>query len=336
MTNNEYSTLKKVIVGREYSIQEEPKVKEFREFYGTDNSFDLTKYIQNCENKLKQRQDSLEMLSNTLSNMGVEVIRPDNDPYSKINNTTFGSNVRDLFFVIQDYIIITNSPLSNRHLEYQNYSQFFNDNIHKYKIIQIPLLENGTLKRDYETYKKLDVSQFEDKWEEYYPIFEAANIIKHNGYLIMNISNHNEYAGYKYLERILPYKIYPVFIDEHHIDGALNILNSNTALLCFDSNNIKKEDIINHLQFLEDFDFIIVDKNPKGHKEPKNRVIASLGGMFINVLSIDENTVIVNEDAIFIIYELKQRGFTVIPLPNKDSRLFGGGFHCVTLDIERE
>jgi len=332
MSNNEYSSLKKVIIGREYSIQE-PENKEFKSFYGVD--FNISEYIKNHKDKLKRRQNSLEILANTLINMGIEVQRPD-IIHPTIDNTTFGSNVRDLFFVIQDYIVITNSPMSNRHLEYQNYSQFFNDNIHKYKIIQIPLLENGILKKDHNTYKKLDITQFEDKWEEYYPIFEAANIIKHDGYLIMNISNHNEYSGYKYLERILPYKIYPVFIDDHHIDGALNILNSYTALLCFDSKKKKKKDIINHLSFLKDFDFIIVDKNPKGHKKSKNKVIASLGGMFINVLSIDENTVIVNEDAIFIIYELQQRGFTVIPLPNKDSRLFGGGFHCVTLDIERE
>ena len=152
----------------------------------------------------------------------------------------------------------------------------------------------------------------------------------------MNISNKNEYAGFKYLERVTDVKIHPVYIDKHHIDGALNILNGNTALLCYNSSVFNKQQFINHLpDFMKDFDFINVDKNPHGHKTSKNRVIASLGGMFINVLSLDENTVVVNKDAVYLIQELENRGFEVIKLPCTKSRLFGGGFHCVSLDTLR-
>jgi glycine amidinotransferase len=55
----------------------------------------------------------------------------------------------------------------------------------------------------------------------------------------------------------------------------------------------------------------------------------------INVLSIDENTVVVNTQYPELIRVLEQRGFTVVPVRHRHRRLFGGGFHCFTLDAVR-
>jgi len=56
----------------------------------------------------------------------------------------------------------------------------------------------------------------------------------------------------------------------------------------------------------------------------------------INVLSIDEDTVVVNSHYPELIKELEQRGFTVLPVQHRHRRLFGGGFHCFTLDTVRD
>ena len=53
------------------------------------------------------------------------------------------------------------------------------------------------------------------------------------------------------------------------------------------------------------------------------------------MLSIDPNTVIVDAAQLDLIEELEKAGFTTIPLTLRHSRTLGGGFHCVTLDLER-
>ena len=57
----------------------------------------------------------------------------------------------------------------------------------------------------------------------------------------------------------------------------------------------------------------------------------------MNVLSIDENTVIVEKKEKPLIDLLENTyGFQVVPVDFFDAYMFGGGFHCQTLDICRD
>jgi len=56
----------------------------------------------------------------------------------------------------------------------------------------------------------------------------------------------------------------------------------------------------------------------------------------LNVFSVDPTTVIVDKNQIQLIHKLEQRNMTVIPLELRHSRTLGGGFHCVTLDLNRQ
>ena len=64
--------------------------------------------------------------------------------------------------------------------------------------------------------------------------------------------------------------------------------------------------------------------------------LASTRGMDINVLSLDENTVLVNKRAIGVIKLLEQRKFNIIPVELDNGEIFAGGIHCSTLDLIRE
>ncbi|WP_346656301.1 hypothetical protein [Streptomyces griseoviridis] len=55
----------------------------------------------------------------------------------------------------------------------------------------------------------------------------------------------------------------------------------------------------------------------------------------LNVLSVDEETVMVNDACKTLIATLEARGFAVVPVRHRHRRLFGGGFHCYTLDTVR-
>lgn len=56
----------------------------------------------------------------------------------------------------------------------------------------------------------------------------------------------------------------------------------------------------------------------------------------MNMLSIDENTVIIDAAQCQLIRDLERCGITSIPLTLRHSRTLGGSFHCVTLDLIRE
>jgi glycine amidinotransferase len=59
-------------------------------------------------------------------------------------------------------------------------------------------------------------------------------------------------------------------------------------------------------------------------------------GVGMNVLSIDENRVIVERQDEPMIRLLKDWGFTPIPCNFRNFNTFGGSFHCATLDIRRK
>ena len=56
----------------------------------------------------------------------------------------------------------------------------------------------------------------------------------------------------------------------------------------------------------------------------------------MNMLSIDENTVIVDAKQTQLIKDLERCGIDCIPLTLRHARTLGGSFHCVTLDLVRE
>jgi glycine amidinotransferase len=56
----------------------------------------------------------------------------------------------------------------------------------------------------------------------------------------------------------------------------------------------------------------------------------------LNVLSIDENTVLVNLECTGLVKTLEAEHFTVVPVRHRHRRVFGGGFHCFTLDTRRD
>jgi hypothetical protein len=63
----------------------------------------------------------------------------------------------------------------------------------------------------------------------------------------------------------------------------------------------------------------------------------SIGSKWIdmNVFSINPDLVVVDRDQTALIKLLERHGLEVIPLKLRHSKMLGGGFHCVTLDIRR-
>ena len=56
----------------------------------------------------------------------------------------------------------------------------------------------------------------------------------------------------------------------------------------------------------------------------------------MNILSIDENTVVVGKDQTNLIKVLEQHKYNVIPTQMRHAQTLSGGYHCMTLDIVRQ
>ena len=72
-------------------------------------------------------------------------------------------------------------------------------------------------------------------------------------------------------------------------------------------------------------------------KQDTDYLSKSIGSAWIdmNLLSINPNLVVVDRDQTELIKLLEKKGPDVVPLKLRHSRMLGGGFHCVTLDIRR-
>jgi len=56
----------------------------------------------------------------------------------------------------------------------------------------------------------------------------------------------------------------------------------------------------------------------------------------MNILSINDDTIIVDPFYKSLINLLESKGFKVLQTPFNHARTLGGGFHCITCDLERE
>jgi N-dimethylarginine dimethylaminohydrolase len=57
--------------------------------------------------------------------------------------------------------------------------------------------------------------------------------------------------------------------------------------------------------------------------------------IIMNLFNIIPNLVVVDQDQTGLIKLLEKQGLDVIPLKLRHSKMLGGGFHCITLDIRR-
>ena len=164
------------------------------------------------------------------------------------------------------------------------------------------------------------------------PQFDAANVCKFDDKLLYLVSSTGNRAGAEWLQSEVGTD-FEVIVWEGvyafaHIDSTISSLNRDTILV---NGSRVTEDTLP--QFLQ------------GHKKIwVNDIVARSFHQFpfaskwigLNILSINPETVIVDEIQTGLIEQLTGEGFRVIATPLRHSRTLGGGFHCATLDLERE
>ena len=298
-TRNEYSKLKSVLLG---SVENFAWPEHDYEF---DRGIARSTYHKTLESKtlpdwvISQATEDLDRLECVMQDHDVAVHRP------TVQQKHWAYSARDILLPVGDMIIQCPTPFVSRADEIKLY----------------PFLE------DWKVIKAPRPNSLDDA------CFDAANVLKMDDKLLYSVSHSANEAGAAWLQQQVGYdfEVFKWQVVDHeitHIDSTILSLNKNTVLL--NASRVKEHQLP---QFMRDYKKIWVDDVvPRDfHRFP---YASKWIGM--NVLSLDPETIVVDEIQTRLIGKLTASGFKIITTPMRQSRTLGGGLHCVTCDLQRE
>jgi scyllo-inosamine-4-phosphate amidinotransferase 1 len=298
---NEYSTLKRIVVG-DAALANWPTTDLVFISEAERTLWKETPLPRGPvpEHIIYEANQDLQGLCSILTKHGVEVVRPDAFDF-QAHDGLYNYCPRDRFIVYGSTIIDPAMMYPCRDQEYQCYMDILAD---ADRIIHMPR----------------DSSM----------ILDAANVLRidQNRWLFLESDSGNR-AAYEWLCAQLPEVDIELcnFYAGVHIDSTVVVLREGMVLL-----NGSRVNESNCPRAFHNWEKIYVDD-----VVPQDFYQYPYASKWIalNMLSIDSSTVIVDAAQPKLIQTLESRGFTVIPHTLRHSRTLGGGFHCVTLDLVR-
>ena len=298
-TSNEYGKLKSVIVGSVNNMSWPADDKEFNT--SIDRSTYPTTLIRGAipDAVKHEATEDLERLVNILENKKIKVYRP------LTNKPHWAYSARDIILTIGDMVIQCPTPFDSRADELELYP-FLND----CKPVRAPRPRNSND-----------------------PCFDAANILKVDDKLVYSLSHSANDAGADWLQKTVgtAYEVVKWKVVDHeitHIDSTLLTINKNTVIV--NASRVKEQDLPN---FMQDYKKIWIDDIVSRDFDHFPYASKWIG---MNMLSLDPETVLVDEIQVELKKKLEENNFNVITTSMRQSRTLGGGFHCVTNDLVRE
>ena len=346
-TFTEFWKLKEVIVGNVQNYNLDRLDITFKLAYGENfknSHYGNLESIEVFKQDIIERTQDLENFGNILTGLGVTVRNPKELKEFKTFKTPEFSGVltpvscpRDRTIVYGKKIIETAPMCRKRYFENQLLYELFQDYFnHGYTWLSAPI---GSLKEErFDTSYWKDSRNFENFPTHKYDIaFDAAHMLKVWKDILFNVSTYNHELWARWMQNLLwddvnVHKIYQ--IDDTHIDGKISVLRPWTFLV----NGTIWKKIFHYLpEKFHNWDVVYVEEDESALKKRKKQVsLCSFLGECTNVLSIDENTVCISDNAVNTIWKLEKKGFSVIPVKMRHCDVFGGGLHCATLDVARE
>lgn len=303
----------------------------------------------------EELHEDVEALAATLASLGVTVHRPlplppDAAPIAGLGwqaAPTPALNIRDNTLILGDEIIETPPAIRSRYLETRLLAPVFRrywEAGARWTTMPRPTLTDASFDlsyaRDASTTLGGPTEPIADPRPSAYDVglemmLDGAQVLRLGRDLVVNVAQHNHEQGVHWLERHLQgrYRIHRVSrMADNHIDSMLLALKPGVFLA--------RHDGIRDLmpEPLRSWRYIVPPEPDPGafptYDDYEDLVLTS-PYIDLNVLSVDENAVLVNTDCTGLAKTLEAEGFTVAPVRHRHRRLFGGGFHCFTLDTVR-
>ena len=332
--NNEWGKLREIIVGTIDNANMPTHGKDLHCInYATETEIPKDEIGFWDKQVYDETQEDLENLSNLLTDIGVKVHRPSSIDTQKIVSNGYWETTQYYTFCPRDTVTvignnILESPMSLRSRQFE--TDCFRD-------IFIEKMEEGANWVSAPKPRLLDsLYQREDlakiTLNNHEPVFDAANILRSNNDILYLVSNTGNLKGAKWLQNFLG-KEYRVHTIENvysyiHIDSTIALLREGLCLL-----NPERVNENNIPDFLKSWDKIWC---PPMVDIGYHKTIRASVWIGVNLLSVDENTVIVDNRQTDLIKELKKHNIDALDCKIRHSRTLGGSFHCVTTELLRD
>ncbi|GKW40919.1 hypothetical protein LOZ86_08345 [Pectobacterium parvum] len=329
---SDWGKLEEIILGSPENLTLPDLDISSRHFFDLQDDFRQEKNAEFVIAKVKQEmEEDFQELTSILQRFGVTVRRPEAikldaecvSPHWK-SQQSHALMPRDCLLVLGDTLIEAPMPSRNRYFESQSFRKIARDYFSKggkWLSAPRPVLTDDTYLWD-------DAVPY---LAENDPLFDAANILRCGKDVFFNISNSGNRAGFEWLERTFgdKFNFYPMSICSDHVGTTLQLLRPGLALV--NGSRMKAADIPQQLRNWE----LVFFNEPVdiGHAFDWARASVWIS---MNVLSIDEKTVIVEKNQHKLAELLDRCGMEIIPASFRHGRTVGGGFHCCSLDVRRQ
>ena len=169
------------------------------------------------------------------------------------------------------------------------------------------------------------------------PLFDAADATRCGKDVFVQHGFTTNLKGINWLQRHFPnHRIHKVTFrndpDPIHIDCSLVPLRPG-LVLANPNRPVVMEEGKEDLFRRNDWEVVMAAK--PAHEHPQPFCYYSIW-LSMNFLTLDPQTVIVEETEVYQIEQLDKLGFQVIPIPFRNAYAFGGSIHCATADVYRE
>jgi N-dimethylarginine dimethylaminohydrolase len=319
MSKNEWSQLKKVIVG----IVDEAKIPRIDLSMRTINyadKLDISNIpVGNYPNQvIEEATEDLEIFVSFLQSQNIEVVRPE-----KNNPKYYNYCPRDSVFIHKNLTLATPMPIKARYNEWKSFEKYLHN----------PVSINCSYDEHLYNLNCLDNKDIL-ALTEYFPAFDAANIIRANNDILYLVSNTGNKKGAQLLQELLGNEIKVHTLEGVysyiHIDSTVAFLREGLMLL--NPERIKDKSVLPK-PFCNWDAIWCPEPIDIGYYSCYNNASKWIN---MNLFSINENLVVLEEHQFNLRKELERYNIECAMLPMRHQRTLGGGFHCVTLDLKRE
>jgi glycine amidinotransferase len=280
-------------------------------------------------------QRELDGFAERLEREGVTVVRPDHVDYRQHFSTPdwespgglYSGMPRDLLIVVGDVIIEAPMSWRTRHHEVDAYRRLIKDYFRRgarWLPGPRPQLTDALFNGQYDPrdHGGYAITEFE-------PVFDAADFVRFGRDILVQRSHVTNELGIRWLQQAVPdCTVHTIEVnDPHamHIDATVVPLAPGKLL-------VNGERYVPN-KLLADWE---IRPAPRPMLPANWPMYFCSAWVSMNLLSLDERTVIVERQEEPLIEALTSWGIDCIPVDFRHVYTFGGSFHCATLDVRRQ
>lgn len=343
---NEWDPLEEVIIGSALGAVRsayEPAVAPFISPGDPEREFEGGHYPQE---EVERAQEQLDGLAKLLEERGIVVRRPDPiDHAIQVRTPDFDCSFghaqtcpRDVLLVVGEEIIEAPMAQRSRYFENRAYRSLLKEYFRagaRWTAAPKATMSEELYVEDYETVSAPYDYSSHPSLNEFEICFDAASFARMGRDVFWQPDIVSNSLGATWLQRHLgpEFRVHRVeFVDPHphHIDATFVPLRPGLALT-----NPDRPPKHGCLAVFEENDWELVDAMPSTRPRRQASVDEPSSWISMNILSLDEQTVVIEEAETRFGEMLQAHGFEVLTCPFDAVYKFGGSFHCCSLDVRR-